>query len=338
MANDVKVVIDIQKAAGTIGFGIPLIIEPDASTAKSYTECKSLADVVKAGHTTDSNIYKAAALMFMQDNAPATIAVEATTDTLATWLADVANTSKAWRQLVPLTAPTNALLTAFESLDGKIAFWGVEDYAKLATLTATGLDRSMVFVCGADPVREEETAVVIRQAALVGATAGREAGSFTYKNMILKGIPPLDLSDTEIEQIHEKGGVTFITKAGDNVTSEGKALGGEYMDIVDSKDYIVQQIVYRTQKRLNTSAKIPYDNNGIAQLENEAITVLKDAANMGIIAYDTEAGNYLYSTNYALREDSTAEDRTARKYIGGSFSFELAGAIHTVEVTGEIII
>lgn len=339
MANDVKVVIDIQKAAGTIGFGMPLILEPSALTEKAYTECKNLQDVVTAGFGTDTNVYKAASYIFMQDNAPAAIAVEATSDDAATWLGKVENVNKGWRQLVALTAPTDTLLNAVETLEGKIAFWGVNEAADLTSITATGINRSLIMVCGSDENdSEEEPPVIIRHAALVGATAGRQAGSFTYKNMILKGIPPLDLLDSEIEAIHAKGAITFVTKAGDNVTSEGKTVGGEYLDIIDSKDYIIEQIVYRTQKRLNLLPKVPYDNNGIALLENEAKTVLKDAANMGIIAYDTESGQYIYSTDYALREDSTAEDRADRKYVGGSFSFELAGAIHSAQITGEIII
>lgn len=84
--------------------------------------------------------------------------------------------------------------------------------------------------------------------------------------------------------------------------------------------------------------KVPYDNAGIAMLENVCLTVLKEAANMGMVAYDTESGSYLYSTDYALREDQSSTDRVERKYVGGKFSFGLAGAIHTVVVNGEISI
>ena len=65
--------------------------------------------------------------------------------------------------------------------------------------------------------------------------------------------------------------------------------------VMRCKDWIISQIIYRTQKLLNTMPKVPYDNAGIAMLENVCLTVLKEAANMGMIAYDTESGSYLYS-------------------------------------------
>lgn len=179
---------------------------------------------------------------------------------------------------------------------------------------------------------------VLAAAALVGEASGLNPGSFTYKNLILTGIEPTVLSETELKAIHEANGLTFVTKAGDNVTSEGKAMSGEYIDIIDTKDWIISQIVYRTQKLLNAMPKVPYDNGGIAMLENVCLTVLKEAAVMGMIAYDSDNGRYLYSTNYALRDTQDAADRVERKYIGGNFSFELAGAIHTVVVNGEISI
>ena len=172
-------------------------------------------------------------------------------------------------------------------------------------------------------------------AALVGEAAGREVGSFTYKNLVLKGIEPEDLSDAEITAITTANGITFVTKAGDNVTTEGKAMSGEYIDIIDSKDYVISNLEYQTQKMLNTMGKIPYDNNGIAVLESAAVNVMNDAYNKGIIATN-EDGTPGYSVDYATREETDENDRVIRKYAGGNFSFKLAGAIHEVEITGEI--
>jgi hypothetical protein len=152
---------------------------------------------------------------------------------------------------------------------------------------------------------------------------------------VLKGIAAQELTDVEVEAIHEKGGITFITKAGDNVTSEGKLAGGEYIDVIDSEDYIIQQLAYKTQKILNNAAKVPYDNNGIAMLESVAVDVLQGAYNDGMIA-TKEDGSPDYSVSYALREDTTEANRAARKYLGGTFSFALAGAIHYVEISGTI--
>lgn len=333
MAYDVKVHIDLTKPLGTVGFGVPLILHENAETAVPYTEVSNIADVVDAGFDTATVVYKAAQLMFMQENAPKHLAVCAVTTAADAAMADAALTGKGWRHLVVVndgeSAPDIAKISAaVETLDGKMYFADV-DTDDATTITTTGIKRTVLFYYDAT----EEVPVPV--AALVGEIAGREAGSFTYKNLILAGLKAQELNDDEVEAIHNKGGITFIAKAGDNVTSEGKVAGGEYIDIVDSEDYIIQQMAYKTQKLLNNIDKVPYDNNGIAMLESVAKDVLQTAFNNGIIATKADKSPD-YSVTYALREDTKEEDRAARRYLGGSFRFALAGAIHEVEITGTI--
>ena len=316
--SDVKVKIDLVKPVSSIGFGVPLLLHYSGDKAVEYKECGNLTEVVAAGFEKTSSVYKAAALIFAQDNAPAQIAVAQTEDDAATWLGKIDNMDKNWRQLIPVT--------------GESGFNTTDEVTKISPIieVAKKYNRTFIFVCD----KPEDYAY--SAAALVGATAGLAAGSFTYKNLILKGLLPVDLTSTELKAIHDAGAVSFVTKAGDNVTSEGIVTSGEYLDIIDSEDYIIQQITYRTQKLLNQVKKIPYTNSGIAQLENITLTVLKEAAMAGMIAYDDEAGSYQYSTNFGLRDAQPDSDRVARKYAGGTFSFKLAGAIHEVEIVGEI--
>lgn len=328
---DVKVKIDLTKPVGKAGFGIPLIYQEQAAKAVAYTECTSLADVAAAGVEATAPLYKAAQTLLMQDNAPAKFAICANTSAAKSWVADVANSGKDWRQLIVVIdtgeIDVAGTMAAVETLDNKIYFAdiAVDDNT---TYTVSGINRTVLFYCDA-------SGETFPAAALVGATAGMAAGSFTYKNIILKGILPQALTSTQIEAIHKKGGITFVTKAGDNVTTEGKVAGGEYIDVIDSKDYVISNLEYQTQKTLNTMKKIPYDNSGIAILENVAVNVLKDAYNQGIIATN-EDGTAAYTVTYATRENTNEADRAIRKYIGGQFAFTLAGAVHTVEVTGEI--
>lgn len=323
---DVKVTIDLIRSIGKTGFGIPLIMSKEESEI-AYTECASLPDVVAAGYAEESNTYKAATLLFMQNNAPAKIAVYGTAAaTLTAGLDAVIN--KSWRQLIVTDLAEELLSTVsnyIETTEDKMYFTSVSSTAALATLSSN--DRTIaLYYTGSE---------VCPEAALVGASAGLDVGSFTYKNMILKGLTPeLDSKVTEAEAVNA---ITFVTKAGDNVTSEGKSLSGEYIDIVDSKDYVINQLTYQTQRLLNQSKKIPYDNNGIALLEAVAINVMKDCYNKGIIGTE-EDGSPAYTVNYLLREQTNESDRADRKYIGGQFSFKLAGAVHECEIHGEIII
>ena len=335
MALDVIVKIDLVKPVGQIGFGVPLILEENATTPVEYTECTDLAEVLAAGFAETTKVYKAANTLFMQENAPAKIAVCAVETPAETWLSDINNVSKDFRQLIVVSNSETAtnvasIMAKVETLNNKLYFADLAVDAE-TELTVEGINKTVLFYCNGT---EEHP---VPSAALVGATAGLPVGSITYKNMILKGIAPQALADGEITAIHNKGGITFVTKAGDNVTSEGKVAGGEYIDIIDSKDYIISQLEYRTQKMLNASGKIPYDNSGISLLQSICEDVLKDAYNNGIIA-STDDGTPDYTVNYALRSEVTDADRVARKYVGGQFSFKLAGAIHEVEVVGQIII
>lgn len=335
MAIDVKVHIDLTKPLGTVGFGVPLILLENADKEVPYTEVSNIDEMAEAGIEKASVAYKAAQLLYSQANAPKQIAVCATTSAATTALADAALIGKGWRQLIVVcdgdaaSSPAQ-IITLVEAMDGKLYFAGF-DVDDTTEITTSGLRRTVLFYCDAT----EDVPVPV--AALVGETAGRAAGSFTYKNLILSGVKAQDLSDAEIDAIHKKGGITFVAKAGDNVTSEGKVAGGEYIDVIDSEDYIIQQLAFKTQKVLNTVAKVPYDNNGIGLLESVAVDVLHAAYNDGMIVTNPD-GTPGYSVSYALREDTKATDRANRQYLGGSFSFALTGAIHQVEITGSITV
>lgn len=338
MAYDVSVKIDLAKPLGKIGFGIPLLLVENATQAVEYTEISKVQEVVEVGFESGSDIYKAAALIFDQDGAPKKVAVCAVTTTAVQALEDPKLVSKGWRQLIVINGGeaeaasiVKTVAEAVELLKDKMYFVNLEtsENAPIDTTAATNLDHTVLFFCN----KTEDVPVPV--AALVGEVAGREVGSFTYKNLILAGIAPQDLTDLEIEAIHKKGGLTFVTKAGDNVTTEGKAVSGEFIDIIDSEDYIIQQLTFKTQRLLNRSPKVAYTNNGIAMLESVAVDVLQTAFNNGMIA-TKEDGGADFTVTYALREDTSEDDRYARQYPYGSFRFALAGAIHHVEIEGTI--
>lgn len=351
MINDVKVNINIKSGTGSSSFGYPFILAVKSEITLPYTECANIDEVLEAlkkvsagesekekiTNSKNTPIYQAANLLFIQDSIPDKIAVMAAAGDADDAL-DENLWSKEWRQLLiaDMRSMTKedikAVSDIFEAKDSKIFFAhckNIEDFSSFKDY-----ERTVAFYYN-DDNDSEITDVVCPPAALVGASAGKEVGSFTYKNLILKGIKALSLSDIEIENIHKGGAITFVAKAGDKVTSEGTVLSGEYIDIIDSKDWIIQQIEYKTQKALNSADKIPYDNNGIAVLENICVDVLNTAYNNGIIAVG-DNGVPDYSVNYAGRLETNIDDRTARRYVMGKFRFSLAGAVHNVEITGTV--
>ena len=323
--KDITVNITTATAAGTLGLGYPLVIQGMAAKEIAYTECNSLADVVSAGFAAETEVYKACATIFSQKNKPKTVAVCATTGKIAEWLGT--NAIKGFRQVIAIAgaddSTTAELVTAVSAAEGKMLFLQV---ATKEELPNTQSERIVGVVYGKDGYAN---------AAVVGESAGREAGSFTYKNLVLTAIEAEDKGAAEVKAIHDAGAICIIKKAGDIVTSEGITTDGEYIDIVDSKDYIISNIVYQGQKLLNDNPKLSFDNIGISQLENVVTGVLADAFSKGIIAKN-EDGTAAYTTTFATRAETSASERASRTYNGGNFSFDLAGAIHNATINGVI--
>lgn len=326
--KDIEVNITTAAGAGSVGLGMPLVIEGMATNAVEYIECGSLAEVVAAGFAAESEVHKACAAIFAQKNKPKSVAVCATEGKVGDWL--TANGARDFRQIIPILGAGDStvaeLVNVVSATSDKMLFATVNTVDELQIAQS---ERVVAVVYGGKSEYPN--------AAVVGESAGRAAGSFTYKNLVLTGIEPEDLTAAQVKAVHEAGGICIIKKAGDVVTSEGKTTDGEYIDIVDSKDYIVSNIVYQGQKLLNNSAKLPFDNVGIAQLENMVTSVLADAYRQGIIATN-EDGTAAYSTNFATRAETPAGDRASRTYNGGSFSFDMAGAIHNATINGTLVI
>lgn len=325
MALDVKIIIDIVKPIGSVGFGCPLILVENATKEIAYAEYKELSDMVEAGYAETTDAYKTASLMFKQDHAPKSIAVCATSGTAATWLGTETNVSKAWRQLVVVSdsadtaTDVTAVMTAIEKQEKYPKFYyanvDLDDATKFET---TGIERTLI--CYYTPTDD----VPMPVAAIAAEVSGLDVGSYTLNNLVVQGVTPLELSDSEIKAIHDKGGVTIVLSAGDAVVSEGWTVGGSWVDHIDGNDYIKQQLEYGIQKVFNNNLKVPYTNTGIAMLEAAALSVMSKAQTMGII--DS------FSVNFLLREDVEEEDRVARRYIGGNITYSMQGAIHTAEV------
>ncbi|WP_347326796.1 DUF3383 family protein [Paenibacillus wenxiniae] len=333
--NDVTVVIDIQRPTPKTGLGRPLIIgSSGAATGKDYKIYYELSAVL-ADFANTTEVYKAAYALFNQgDNSPESIAIMLypTGATLVDWLPTIF--AKDWYYLVSTdrTAANIIAIADAVALDNTRQFFAASSSkTDLANYLAKKWKRTTVFY--------HTNIANYPDAALVGQAGSFEAGSATWKFQPLNGIVALDMTRTELEAIHALGAITYVTKAGDDVTSEGKTVSGEYIDIVQSQDWLIMNIELAVQKLFNRASaagsKIPYDNRGIAQIEGEVRVVLKRADENEMIAHDDD-GLPLYSTTFKTRSQVDPADREAREYKGGSFEFELAGAIHKTKITGLI--
>ncbi|WP_088005605.1 DUF3383 family protein [Indiicoccus explosivorum] len=334
--SDVTVRITTNRPAGTVGFGKPLIVG-ELAGGFPYTEYSDL-QTLAADFNDTTEVYAKAEALLAQENRPEKFAVAAfdpasTVAGAITTAADLVESllSKDWYFLIVTEDDLIDLADIAAVVEGSNAT-GVPklfsaQVAAAADLAGLGTgDRTFVAV---HPDAEHI------DAAIVGAVGSREVGSVTWQGKTLVGITSQDLSPAEVTAIEDANGYAYVTKAGDDVTSEGKVLSGEYIDVMHGKDWVKANIEHTVQKIKNQAGKIPYTDGGIATLEAGVLSVLKRGFNQGIIAGD-EANNPLFQTNFKSRAETSEEDRALRRYTGGAFSFELAGAIHEAEITGSI--
>jgi hypothetical protein len=330
MSNyDVTVDISVAETAGTQGFGTPLVAEIGNTDDKEYTEYSSLKEVLEDGYKTDSAAYKMCAAIFAQEHKPAKVAVMHLKTPELTELTEKisAVTDKDWRQLV-LTGSVNSdyyndELATLLLAEGKTMFATV---ASIEYMESIPKYKNVFCVIHTDPYAV---------GAVVGEAAGQEAGSFNYKNMVLAGVDPMSWTSGEMDIIASLNACTIVSKAGDTVTTSGKSMYGQYMDITDIVDWVVQNMRYKVQKLLNRSAKIAYDNTGISLIETEMADVMNTGYNNGIIATNDD-GSKAYTITCAPRSETSAENRSTRHYPYATFEFDAAGAIDTVHITGTL--
>ncbi|RPK29867.1 DUF3383 family protein [Paenibacillus xylanexedens] len=332
MAKDVNVIIEIETPTPRLGIGKPLIL--GSATAgkpyKTYTELSS----VKLDYAESTEEYKAAyALLNQGDDSPAEIAIACQkTGTEPESIDDVLGRlwKEDWYFLITTTtlqADVDEFAAAIEQNNSREYFTRSSTLADVALLLAKNYSRTTVFY-HIDISNYPE-------AALIGRVGSAPVGSVTWKFKFLQGIVPLDITDTELREIHAAGAITYVTKAGRNQTSEGKTLSGEWIDVIHAKDYIKANIEYGIQILFADTDKVSFDNTGIAQLESVTRNVLRQAFLQKMIAQDDD-GLPLYGTNFKRRSEVDPADRAQRKYNGGEFWFELAGAIHETTIRGVI--
>ena len=336
--QDVTVSIDIKKPSALIGLGVPLILAEDAgiTSVPTYKEYFNIEGLAEDFATTDA-AYKYAAKIFGQgNNRPSKVAVAKYNSAAETPV----TAAQALEQFfyndfyfVLLAdgdqAEKIAVADIVEANGVKIAVFATDDETEVAAFGAKKYDRAINFF--------HADLTEIPEAALVGAVGSKPVGSVTWKFKTLAGVTPQEYSGGKLQDLHSKGAIAYVTKAGINQTSEGIVVSGEYIDVIHGKDWIRLNVEQQIQTLLSTSEKVPYTDAGIAQIESVVTNVMETAVRNGIIATDAD-GLPLYKITALSRSEVAAADRAARKYNGLSFQFELAGAIHEAAIKGEILI
>lgn len=335
MTRDVTVSIAVKKAARLTGLGKPVLLARfnGPVTFTNYSEPDAVAEVFGK----DSVAHKiATALLKQGETSPEVMAIityDPTNETNPTTAAEalqerfdddfyfvVADTQ------VP--SEVKAIATVVEGEGMKIFGTTVTTQEALDELAFMKFERTFAMY--------HETPGEYPEAALIGAAGSLDAGSQTYKFKNLVGITPQLFTRAKSSEIHAKFGFVFEPCSGDNNTSEGTMLSGDFIDEVQSRDWLVINGAQAIQEVLNNSPKVPYTDRGFVMLSDALRNVLNAGYTQGMIAeVDGLPG---YTITAIPRADTNPADRAARLYGGLAFSFEFSGAVHKVKVNGEMVI
>lgn len=336
--QDIQVTIDIQRPSPRVGLGRPLILAESASTTSTYTEYASIDDLVK-DYAETTTVYKKAAAVFAQANAPDIVAVATYSATgggdPSTGLTIVAAFEKyfgnAWNFLLlpdAIASERLAVSNALEAHKFKFLVLKVETQDELAQYISNSRT-----ICYYHPSKTGEEL----DAAIIGEAASLQVGSITWKfRKNLVGITPVDITSDDLKAIHAAGANMYVEKAGIPQTSEGITATGQYIDILHGQDWVKVNGENSLQLLLSDNDKIPSNSIGVSMASSVLTTVLTTATQNGIIEKDVN-GNALFSVTATPIDQIPKTDREKRIYSGLSFQYTPQGAVHEMTVTGTIV-
>ena len=117
-------------------------------------------------------------------------------------------------------------------------------------------------------------------------------------------------------------------------------LSGEWIDVIRFRDWLKNELQIRVFNALKVNRKVPFTDAGIGLIEGIMNAVLKEGQDIGGIApteYDDDyTPIYGYTVTVPRVSDLTESERKARKLTGCKWSARLAGAIHIVEISGNL--
>lgn len=167
-------------------------------------------------------------------------------------------------------------------------------------------------------------------AAWMGKELPYDPGTRTWALKNLSGVTPDALTLSQDGLIRGKNANTYSTTAGFSHTYAGTcAKASTYIDDIRGIDWFTSTSQLSQFNLLGTSGKIPMTDPGIQLVVNALKGDLALAEQRGVFAPGWEV-------TFPAAKDISAEDRAARRLTGITFSATLAGAVHSIIITGSV--
>lgn len=168
-------------------------------------------------------------------------------------------------------------------------------------------------------------------AAWLGEELPRDPGSSTYAFKTLAGITVDVLTATEVAHLKTKKCNFYQALADVNITQDGVTGSGEFIDVTVFVDWLKAQMQADIYAILVNIPKIPYTDGGIALIEGAVRGDLRRGIDVGGLVDDDVLAVFVPAAR-----DVAPADKAARILRDVKFQATLAGAIHSLILTGTI--
>ncbi|GLC88256.1 DUF3383 domain-containing protein [Lysinibacillus piscis] len=168
---------------------------------------------------------------------------------------------------------------------------------------------------------------------LIAYGAPQVIGSYVFSHKQVNGVRAAKLSNAEINTIIANNATTCINEMGWLINASGKAVGGEYLDVIQADYFLRARLREDVFQLLATVKKIPYTDAGIAQVVACMDTRFKSAYRQGIIAED-DNGEPDYTITFPRRKDIPKNTIAQRILPDINFRIIIAGGVEKVQING----
>lgn len=218
-------------------------------------------------------------------------------------------------------ANTNKKLFGYDTPSSSVLGSGSSDVA--STLKAAAYEHTFGMYNGQDTKAYPALA-------LMGSRLSQTPGSDTWAFKILKGILPDTLTPTQYSHAMAKNINIYTTVGNANITQFGKSADGEFTDTIRFIDWLTAQVQVNVFAALAAMPKIPFTDAGISVVVGMIMAALSD----GVKAGGLVLGSIAVQAPAAADVDTI--DKQNRNLPDVTFSGTLAGAIHSVTITGTV--
>ena len=166
-------------------------------------------------------------------------------------------------------------------------------------------------------------------------------GSETWAYKTLSGVRAAELTTREMGKFDEANVNYYISCANKDITLQGKVIGGEWIDVIRFRDWLKNEMQINIFSLFARYPKIPYLDAGMTLVENQMRAALQNGQEAGGIAMTESDENGEPVEGFTVTVPKAASlssaDRASRKLRNCRYTARLAGAIHIVEIQGNLV-